>query len=424
MLTDAKVRTAKPEPGKRLELGDGAGSGLILRVTETGAKSWVYRYRFGDGRQKLTIGPYPAVSLAEARAEADKARALVAKGIDPAAEKQRERLAAQAAREADRLATTLEKLADDFVEKYGKARKRSWQEDKRYLDNDVEPVLGKLKARDVTRAHVRELLRAKVDAGAPIAANRLLAVLRKMFGWAVEEGILDENPCAGIKAPAKKVSKDRVLTPDELRRVWRLLEPPTPRRKDDPAPKGPAVAMSPEVRRALRAILVTGQRPGEVAGMTWEEIEGTWWTIPGERAKNGLSHRVHLSKLALEVLGPRGTGYVFPSPRPKEGRPGHVQINAIAQAVRLNQAAFGIPAWTPHDMRRSAASHMAGIGVSPFTVERVLNHTLQGVQAVYNRHSYDAEKREALNRWGAHLGRILAGKGEAKVIQLRAGGQG
>lgn len=425
MLTDAKVRTVKPVPGKRLELADGASSGLLLRVTDNGAKSWVYRYRFEGGRQKLTIGPYPEVSLSAAREAADRARALVKKGIDPAAERQRERLAAKAAREADRLAATLEKLAEDFVERYGKARKRSWQEDKRYLNNDVKPALGKQKARDVTRAHIRDLLRKKVDDGAPIAANRLLAVLRKMFAWAVEEGYLEENPCAGIKAPGKKVSKDRVLSPEEVRRVWKLLEPPQPRRKDDPPPEGPQVAMSPEVRRALRLILVTAQRPGEVAGMRWEEIEGRWWTIPAERSKNGLSHRVHLSKLAREVLGTeKGEGYVFPSPRTgPDGEPRHVHINALAQAVRLNLPAFGTAPWTPHDLRRTAASLMAGNGVNPFTVERVLNHALHGVQAVYNRHSYDAEKRQALDRWAAHLGRILSGSAEAKVVPLRAGGQ-
>jgi integrase len=234
--------------------------------------------------------------------------------------------------------------------------------------------------------------------------------------------VKQQNPCVGLRAPGKKVSKDRVLTPDEVCAVWALLEPPTPRTNEEAdADEGPKVAMSPDVRRALRLILVTAQRPGEVAGMTWEEVEGSWWTIPAERAKNGLSHRVHLSKLALEVLGTRGDGYVFPSPRPKAG---HIHINALAQAVRVNQKALGVTPFTPHDLRRTAASIMAGAGVAPFTVERVLNHTLQGVQAVYNRHSYDAEKREALNRWAGHLGRILAGKAEEKVVPIRAARSG
>lgn len=423
-LNDSRLR--RTPPGKtRYELRDGGG--LSLWVYPSGSRRWVYTYELAEGPKKVkkrwTLGEYPTMGLATAREAHTAAHELARQNIDPA-EMDRQRQAEEAARRAaDRLETTVEALAADFVERYGKARKRSWQEDKRYLDNDVEPALGKLKARDVTRTHVRGLVRKKVDDGAPIAANRLLAVLRKMFGWAVEEGLLEENPCVGIKAPGKKVSKDRVLSPEEVRRVWNLLESPTPRRKDDPPPEGPQVAMSPEVRRALRLILVTAQRPGEVAGLRWEEIEGSWWTIPSERSKNGLSHRVHLSKLALEVLGPAGKGYVFPSPRPgPDGEPQHIHINAIGQAVRLNLPAFGTDPWTPHDLRRTAASLMAGNGVNPFTVERVLNHALQGVQAVYNRHSYDAEKRQALDRWGAHLGRLLAGKSEEKVVELHAVG--
>ncbi|MBI5014386.1 MAG: integrase arm-type DNA-binding domain-containing protein [Deltaproteobacteria bacterium] len=419
MLTDAKVKTLKARE-ERSEVADGGRNGLVLRVTPNGVKTWALRYRMDGKPRKLTLGTYPALTLEKAREAAVLERAKLEKGIDPGAAKQQEKDAARAARQVDRLATTLGNLAADYVEKYAKPRKRSWKEDERYLEQDVKPVLGKLKALDVTREHVRGLLREKMEAGSPIAANRLLAVVRKMFAWAVDEGILSDNPCAGLKAPGKKVSKDRVLTPEEVRKVWALLEPPTPRKKDDPPPKGPVVTMSSEVRRALRLILVTAQRPGEVLGMTWEEIEGTWWTVPSERAKNGLSHRVHLSKLALEILGTRGTGNVFPSPKVKEDKPGHIDINALAKAVRRSQEALGVAPWTPHDLRRTAASLMAGAGVSPFTVERVLNHTLQGVQAVYNRHSYDAEKREALNRWAAQLGRILAGKGDEKVIPIRA----
>lgn len=415
MLTDAKVRTLKAK-AERYEVADGGRNGLVLRVTPNGVKTWALRYRVDGRPRKLTLGTYPTLSLIDAREAATLERAKLEKGIDPGEAKREARLVAQAVREAERLATTIDKLCGDYLEKYAKPRKRSWKEDERYIEKEVKPALGKLKAREVTRAQVRDLVRRVMDRGSPIAANRLLAVVRKLFAWAVDEGIIEESPSLGIKSPGKKVSKDRVLTPDEVRAVWALLEPLTPRRKDDPAPEGPVLAMSPDVRRALRLILVTAQRPGEVAGMTWEEVEGSWWTIPAERAKNGLSHRVHLSKLALEVLGTRGEGYVFPSPRPKAG---HIHINALAQAVRVNQQALGVAPFTPHDLRRTAASIMAGAGVAPFTVERVLNHTLQGVQAVYNRHSYDAEKREALNRWAGHLGRIVAGKGEEKVVEIR-----
>jgi integrase len=257
------------------------------------------------------------------------------------------------------------------------------------LGKDVTPYLGDRLAAEVSRSDVRAVLERVLARGSPIQANAVHSVVRKMFGWAVEMELLPASPCVSLRAPAPTHARDRVLSPEEIRAWWTA------------APRGRTVP------DALRLILATAQRPGEVAGLVWEEIEGTWWTIPAERAKNGRSHRVHLSPLALEILGPAGTGPRFPAVS-RNSSITTIGRGALAFHLTRKRAAWGTPVrWTPHDLRRTAASLMAGAGVSPFTVERVLNHTLQGVQAVYNRHAYDAEKKAALDLWAGVLAGII-----------------
>jgi len=425
-LTDTRLRGLKPRE-QRYEVRDGGG--LALWVYPTGRRSWVYTYEIQGKKRRRVLGEYPALSLAAARDAHDADRSLVGKGVDPVeAEKQSraqadaERSAEAARRAAEEATPTVSRLAELYIEKWAKPNKKTWAEDDRKLEKEVKPHLGNLKVRDVTRGHVRGLLGAVVDRGSPVAANRLLALLQRMFSWAVEQDLLLSSPCQGIKMPSRETPKDRVLTPEEIRVFWRALEAPPSEAGDKDStsrvPRGgetvPAVAISDEVRRGLKLILVTAQRPGEVAGMRWQEIEGSWWTIPAERAKNGLSHRVHLSGLALELLGPEGREFVLPSSR-KGGGP--VQRSAFAHALRKNREAIGVfPEFTPHDLRRTAASLMAGAGVNPFTVERVLNHSLRGVQQIYNRHSYDPEKRQALETWAWKLDQLLKGQDGADVI--------
>ncbi len=437
-LTESHLRTKTKPKSAPFELRDGGGLSLV--VYPTGARSWRYDYTTASGkRRRLVLGEYPAVSLADARVLHKAAHEQVRAGLDPMEEQRvaRETAEAQRAEEetrraAEDLSPTVEKLVETYLAKWARNKrtfelKKTWAEDKRQLEKDVVPVLGKLKARDVTRGQIRALLDTVVDRGAPVSANRLLAVVQRMFAAAVEKEIIPVSPCQGLNMPALEEPRDRVLTPDEIRAFWQAMESlPAPIvRKGRPrtarrAPGEPH-GVTEQIRRALKLVLITGQRPGEIAGMTWEEIEGYWWTIPAERAKNGQSHRVHLSKLAFEVLGTRGTGYVFPSPRKAKGP---IHRSALAHSLRDNREALGGAAFSPHDLRRTAASLMAGAGVSPFTVERVLNHSLGKVQKIYNRHSYDREKRQALDSWGRTLAGIVAGEVETadNVVEFTAAG--
>jgi integrase len=166
---------------------------------------------------------------------------------------------------------------------------------------------------------------------------------------------------------------------------------------------------------ALRLILVTGQRPGEIRAMHWDEVQGAWWTIPNEKTKNETTHRVPLTALALELLGERAEGFVFPT----RGKLGHLGDTALNHACRVNMAHFGIEPWTPHDLRRTVGTRLGELGFNRLVQDKVLNHADRTVGGIYDLHSYDREKRQALGAWERRLGMIVLGIEEsADVIDL------
>lgn len=402
-FTDQAVKALKPGD-KRIEIRESGNPGFALRVSPSGTKSWVYLYKIDRRLRRLTLGVYPAVTLAKARAAYAEAVDKVRNGQDPAAEK-------VAAKHKERQAETIEQLAAEYMEKWAKPRKRSWTEDQRMLDKDVLPAWKRRKAKDIGRRDIIVLLDQIVDRGAPQSANRTHALIHKVFEFAVVRDIVPFNPCAGVPKPAKTNQRDRVLSDDEIRTYWFGIR---------------ASSMSEGSKLALLFQLITAQRKGEILGSTWDEIDGDVWIIPAERTKNGLSHRVPLSTKAQEILGDirvaaGSSPYWFPSPV----KAGPVTDESIDHALRrylngLKKPIYvGDAAWfTPHDLRRTAATRMTEIGISRLVVSKVLNHSDGGVTAIYDRHSYDKEKRQALESWGHRLNAILNGEDSSKVVAL------
>ena len=238
-------------------------------------------------------------------------------------------------------------------------------------------------------------------------ANRVLALVRKMFNFAIERDWLEMNPCHMVKRAAPERQRDRVLSEDDIRACWKALN------KENSV-----------IAAVLRLRLLTAQRGGEVLNAMWCEIDlrTGWWTIPGERGKNGLAHRVPLSPPAVKVLKSLRslTGdspWVFPSPKKEGASIAHVQ-KAIERIVERSGVDF-----RGHDLRRTAASLMVGGGVPRLVVSKILNHVETGVTAVYDRHSYDLEKRAALDFWGRRLEAIVANKRTtAKLLRFSAAG--
>jgi integrase len=397
-FTHRQIKNLKPR-AERYEVFEDRGFGI--RVAPSGRKTFIYFYRMpGESKKRrLTIGVYPAIALAEAHSKYAAAREMVASGIDPGAK-------ALTEKKEERSAPTIAALANEYLEKWAKARKRSWATDKRIIEKDVLPEWGRRKAQDITRRDVIRLLDNIVDRGAPIMANRTLAVIRKMFNFAVGRDIVLASPCAAIQTPSREQRRDRVLSTEEIKNFWHGLE---------------GTRITEGIRLALKLQLVTAQRKGEVVSAEWAEIDlqEKWWTIPAEKTKNRLPHRVPLSTLAIEILEAAknlagDSRWVVPSPRGA----GHITPTAVDHALRIDLNTLEIDNLTPHDLRRTAASHMTSGGTLRLVVSKILNHVESGVTAVYDRHSYDREKRQALEAWGRKLKAIVEGAEPANVIPL------
>lgn len=349
----------------------------------------------------MTFGEYPEVSLAHAHGEHTSARKLLKKGIDPGAMD-------QAAKEEARTAPTVGDLVKEFVKSLELKGNRSRGEYERNLNKDVLPEWENRKAKDITKRDVVLLLEKILGRGAKNQSTQVFKIVRRMFNFAVERGIIESSPCLQVKALSPDVQKERFLSAAEIKTFWTALD---------------VCAMTDDLKRALRLILVTAQRPGEVIGASCAEIEGQWWTIPAERAKNKRAHRVYLTPLARELFQAQGKeGLLFPSPRGGKA----VEVNALAHALRramtpdpeTKEAKLPVEHFTPHDLRRTAASHMASLGFG-VVVDKVLNHTDRRVTAIYDRYDYDKEKRQALEAWSRKLQGILSEKPADNVIEFR-----
>jgi integrase len=407
VLTVRTIEALKPGADRK-ELPDGLIRGLFFVLQPSGKASWAVRYRHARTTRKLTLGTYPAIDLKAARELGSRALVRVAEGEDPAAEKQAAKNATRAPADRD----LVEKVADSFIERYAKANMRpsSRREIKRILDKEI---LGAWKGRhlsEVKRADVHELLDDIVDRGAPIMANRTLAALRMMANWAVDRGIIAVSPCVGMKAPSAERGRDRVLTDDELRSVWKASDAIG-------WPFGPF----------LQLLILTGQRRNEVAGIRWSEVdlEAKTWTLPAPRVKNDVEHVVPLSAAALTVLAsvPRIKGdFVFTMVGVAAVRGFAGAKNRLDALLLAESDKIAIPHWTFHDLRRTFASGAARLGINLPVIEKVLNHksgSFRGIVGVYQRHDFSGEKRAALEAWGRFVERLVSDAPETNVVTIR-----
>jgi integrase len=405
-FTARTIDSLRSADDQQVDYWDQDHPGFGLRVAAGGRKTWIVMYRHKGRLRRESLGTYPALSLADARDEALQTVARVAKGEDPA----RDRRAAKApARD------TVAALAEDYMAKHARKFKRSADEDQRILNVYVLPSWKHRSVKELTRRDVRALVEGVADRGAPIMANRVLGVVRKMLNFAIDHDWLDANPAARVAKPSPEVSRDRVLTDEELRRLWRLLgrfpttaERPAPGRKgatgDDDDPIFP---FSPVMAALLKMRILTAQRGGEVGHMRWQDLdlESGWWTIPGIHTKNGEAHRVFLVKEAVALIKEQQKDDPSESVFAGSGDTVLDRMKKVPAAVaRLLKFEF-----RGHDLRRTAATRMAGAGVPREHISHVLNHVEGGPRAtrVYDRHSYDREKRLALSTWARTLLRIV-----------------
>jgi integrase len=287
------------------------------------------------------------------------------------------------------------------------ARLRSAKAVERRINKNVLPLIGSVSLGDLHKRDVNRVLTAIRERGSPTEAARVFEDVRAMLRWGVARGDLDFNPAEGMRKPTTPLPRERVLSDDELRTLWETLPGALPR--------------SLAVQRIIRLCLLTAQRVGEVSGMHRDELDldARVWTIPSSRSKNKHAHRVPLSDAAIAVItASLNGGHLFPNDNGRGPLAGH----AVAKTIRLAQERFGLDHWTAHDLRRTAVTNMASLGVSPIVLGHVINHisvTKAGVTlSVYSHYDYAKEKREALDLWAAHLDAVV--RGDAKVVPLRA----
>ena len=392
-FTDRGIQALKPR-SERYEIWEDGRTGLGLRVSPAGRKSWLYMYRFDRKPRRMTLGVFPSFGLADAHIAHANAKAKLAVGTDPGLELIESRRAA-------RDASTVEGLIDEYLKRHARPNKRSAGADERLFRKDVLPVWGRRKASSITRRDVITLLDRIVDRGSGVMANRTLSTLRRVWNFGLDRDLVDATPFTRIRPPTKESARDKILSPDEILRFWTGLD---------------LAHMTPGTRLALKLILATAQRRAEVVMAPWSEfdLDGECvWTIAASRAKNETANRLPLSPIVLDLLSQiknlsPESKWLFPSPR--GDRP--VAPSAVSHAIRNNRDALGLGEITPHDLRRSAVSMMTGMGISRLVVEKIMNHKDRTVGGIYDRHSYDDEKRRALETWSTRLREII---GESSV---------
>jgi integrase len=399
-LTAKFIENVKPGT-ERAEYVDDGCRGLYFIVQPTGRKAFAVRYRYKGTPKKLTLDS--GLTLAAAREAATAALRELERGNDPAALKFEARKAAETAA-ADRKRDTVEHLAKRFIEEYAKRKTRpnSWRQAEHVFYKIALPAWQGRTIHDIQRRDIRDLVE-KVAVDRPIMANRALGHLSKFFNWLCEREILTTgSPCAGVKPPSKEHARERILSDDEIRALWHACGAIG-------APAGPAVKL----------MLLTGQRCGEVVGMRRSEVSGDVWTLLPERTKNKQRHEVPLSAQALAIIEEVPViddDFVFTSSKTRRlGNMSHAK-EALDEQMQPKEP------WVLHDLRRTVASGMAALGIRLPVIEKVLNHksgTFRGIVGVYQRHEYAAEKRDALTRWADHVDALINGRGQ-NVVTLRA----
>ncbi|MEF8719299.1 MAG: tyrosine-type recombinase/integrase [Candidatus Accumulibacter necessarius] len=400
------------------------GDGLYLRVRAGEARQvWFYRYTMNGKARKMQLGAYSDMGLAAARVRANELSAMRRQGVDPVLAEEAEEAAkaeakvaaaeaeaAAAAKAAARL--TVGALLDRWQTDYlAHKRKDGGAEIRRSFAKDVLPVLGAVPAEDVGRGMVANLLDSVVRRGSPVIANYLLADLRQMFEFARARQIIEANPCDGLSKAqfgGSKVERDRFLSEAEIRELLAKI---------------PGAKLQKRTEAAIWLMLSTGCRVGEISKALWSavDLEGRVWIIPAEDAKNTKEHRIYLSAFAVkwfEVLKPTSgaSQWVFPAEnktdthvcvksitkqigdRQREGAPMKNRSHAVA-SLKLSGGD-----WTPHDLRRTAATLAGELGTPPYVIERMLNHQQRNpLERIYQRQSLEAEQREGWRLLGQRL---------------------
>jgi integrase len=401
MLTDLAIRNLKPRDNA-YKAAD--RDGMYVVVSPTGNKTFRFDYRFNGRRETLTIGRYPEVSLTQAREELIKARRQIRDGISPARTK-------ADGKEARRDTVMFAGYAALWLENGGLAESTKAMR-KTILDRDILPVFGKRLLEEIRPSELMALCDRIKARGAPATAVHTREIVGQVYRHAIGRGLQVENPADKIQASKIAVFKprDRALSPAEIRTFFTALE---------------SVATLPTLKLALRLILLTLVRKGELIGGQWPEVdfEQATWTIPGARMKAGRPHVVYLSNQALDILVALktcagGSPYLLPGRYDTEGPISNATLNRVIDVALAKLSAEGreIEPFSVHDLRRTGSTLLHESGFNSDWIEKCLAHEQKGVRAVYNKAEYAEQRRQMLQTWADMVDGWIRG---GDVVPLR-----
>ena len=373
---------------------DSGVAGFGIRLRAGGSRTWIYRYRIGDKQRSMLLGSAKSVPPNVARKNAALLEARVRMSEDPARDREKAKIEAS---------STVGALVEEYLEaRKAKWRRKSYASVRRYLVEYAKP-LHRLPIAEVSQRDAAVVLNNIAKGHGDVTANRARASLCAFFGWVIREGIrLPEGNVASYTEKRKETSRERVLTEVEVKRIWHA-------------------AGNDDFGTALRLLILTGQREMEIGALRWDEVHEDRILLPAHRVKNKRAHTVPLSDAAIAILNQlrdSGRAHVFGDT--EAGYQGWPRAKRILDN-HIAETGDPLPHWTIHDIRRSVATHMVELGVQPHIVEAVLNHVSGhrgAVAGIYNRATYDKEKRAALNLWAEHLLAVIEGR-KAVVVPLR-----
>jgi integrase len=363
--------------------------GFGIRIRRGGRRTFIFQYKLGIQHRRITLGNAAAVSAAQARKTAGELHAKVRLGRDPAGEKDEGRI-----RAAETVAAVLQSY---LPQKRARMRPRSYTEAERHLLRHCKPLHG-LRLTKVDRRSVATMIAAVAANSGPSAANRVRGSLQAFFSWAIEQGLIDNNPVVGTGTQQER-ARERVLADHELKAIWAATES-----------DGPYNAV-------VRLLVLTGSRRDEIGGLRWAEVFEDKIVLPAARVKNNREHIIPLSPAAQAIFGARERlgEFVFGRLQAHPFTGWSAAKAALDQRIRAN--GIELKSWTHHDLRRTLSTRMHEIGIQPHIVEAVINHVghKSGIAGIYNRAAYTKEKTTALTRWAEYVLAVVEGR-DSKVL--------
>lgn len=394
VFRDSYINGLKPKDKTYRET---EGNGFYIRVTPQGKKAWLYRYYYAEKDHSITLGYYPTMTLGQARVAYQTLFDLWQSGVDPKA---------HLAKLDEAKTNTVKKLVIGWYENYIEKERKQPQQIKQLIDADIIPLLGDIELAKLSPALVTTALDKIVKRGARVHANKVLSALKQAFNYGVRRGSLKENPAVllqgrdigGIEKP-----RDRYLTTDEIKALLLFLDSDNSR-------------MSLQTKLAIKIILHTGIRSGELRLATWSEIDykNSLWTIPKEHTKQDEIMRIHLTE-SVKIMF-RELQYSSKSDFILSAK-GDVPLSpkALSRAINRIQERVGIPHWTAHDLRRSFCTQLGEtLHIDPVVIEKCLGHKMPKIMATYNRNEMLHQRKEALCKWSQYLNALL----ESNVVSI------